>query len=74
MILGPTNLPSDAPYHASQMFSSNVVNVLRHLIREGALRFDLEDEITRESLVAHEKEVTNERIRTLLGMPTAVPA
>jgi len=74
VILGPTNLPSDAPHHASQMFSNNLVNLLRHLVREGSLRCDLEDEITRETLVAHGGEVTNERIRSLLGMQPATPA
>lgn len=74
IILGPTNLPSEAAHHASQMFSSNVVNVLRHLIREETLRLDFQDEITRESVVAHAGDVTNERIRSLLGMPPAAPA
>ena len=31
-ILGPTNFASLAPYHASQMFSSNVVTFLKHLL------------------------------------------
>ena len=37
-ILGPTNLPSDVPNHASQMFAKNVVTFLTHLVKDGQLR------------------------------------
>ncbi len=67
-ILGPTNLPSEVPYHASQMFAKNVAALLRHLAKDGRLNIDLEDEITRETLVAHRRQVTHPRIRELLGL------
>lgn len=70
-ILGPTNLPSEVPYHASQMFSKNVATLLAHLVNEGELKLDLEDQITRDTLVAHDGNVTNERIAALLGEPAA---
>ena len=73
-ILGPTNLPSEIPYHASQMFSRNVAMLLVHLADGGEIRLDLEDQITRETLVAHGGEVTGERIRQLLNMPPATTA
>lgn len=44
-VLGPLDLPSDLPVHASQMFSANVVALLRHLAPEGDLRLDPDDEI-----------------------------
>jgi hypothetical protein len=56
-ILGPTNLPSSMPYHASQMYSRNVTALLQHLLHEGELRLDMEDEITRGSAVAAGGEV-----------------
>ena len=34
-ILGPANLPSEVPYHASQMFAKNVVTFLQHLVDLG---------------------------------------
>jgi H+-translocating NAD(P) transhydrogenase subunit alpha len=46
-ILGPLNVPSMLPFHASQMFSKNVVTLLQHLIKNGALALDMTDEITR---------------------------
>jgi H+-translocating NAD(P) transhydrogenase subunit alpha len=45
-VIGPLNLASTAPLHASQMFSRNVLTLLQHLIREGTLTVDLADEIT----------------------------
>ena len=68
-ILGPTNLPSEVPMHASQMFSKNLTTLLTHLIKEGELNLDLEDEITRDTLVTHDGEVVNPRIRDILGLP-----
>jgi NAD(P) transhydrogenase subunit alpha len=74
VILGPTNLPSLVPYHASQMFSNNITSLLRHLIKDGAVRFDQDDEITRDTLVAHGGQVTSPRIRELLGLGPLTPA
>ena len=68
-ILGPANLPSDVPYHASQMFSKNVTTFLNHLVSDGRFEFNLEDEITRESLVAKDGQVVHPKVRELLGLP-----
>ena len=50
-ILGPTNLPSDIPFHASQMFGKNVATFLLHLINDGKIELDQTDQITRDTLV-----------------------
>ncbi len=65
-ILGPTNLASEVAFHASQMYAKNVANFLQHLITEGKLELDLDDEITSGALLAHAGEVSNERVRALL--------
>ena len=65
-ILGPTNLPSTAPYHASQMFAKNASTFLMLLVKEGKLEMDMEDEVIRETLVARGGEVVNPRIGELL--------
>lgn len=51
-VLGPLNVPSMLPFHASQMFSKNVVTLLQHLIKDGALALDLTDEITKAMAVS----------------------
>ena len=67
-ILGPTNLPSEVPYHASQMYAKNISNFLHHLVTEGEVQFDLEDEITRETMAAHDGQVTSARLREVLKL------
>ena len=53
-VIGPTNLPSEVPVQASQMFSKNVSTFLGELLKDGSLHLDLENEIVRGTLVAHE--------------------
>jgi NAD(P) transhydrogenase subunit alpha len=66
-VLGPTNLPSTVPYHASQMYAKNITTFLLHLAnKEGQMNWDLTDEITRETLVTHRGEVVHERVRGLV--------
>lgn len=63
-IIGPVNIPSSVPYHASQMYARNLVNFLAHLTGEdGALVVDPQDEITKETLVAKDGHVVNERVK-----------
>ena len=73
-ILGPLNLPSTVPYHASQMYARNAAAFLQNLVKDGELRLDMEDQIVRDSLLAHLGEVVNPRVRELLGLPASVPA
>jgi NAD(P) transhydrogenase subunit alpha len=61
-ILGPTNLASDVPNHASQMFAKNVVTFLTHLVKEGKIVINLDDEITRETLVTRDGKVVHARV------------
>ncbi len=66
-ILGPTNLPSEVPNHASQMFGNNVVKFLGNMVKKGELNLNLDDEIIRETMVAHQGQVSSQRIRDLLS-------
>ena len=68
-ILGPTNLPSTVPYHASQMYAKNISTLLLHLVKDGTLALDMDDEITAGTLVARDGAVVHPRIRDRLGMP-----
>jgi H+-translocating NAD(P) transhydrogenase subunit alpha len=65
-ILGPTNLPSEAPYHASQMYAKNIVTFLLNLVKEKQVQINLEDEIIRDTLISRDGKVVNERIQKLL--------
>jgi NAD(P) transhydrogenase subunit alpha len=73
-ILGPLNLGSSAPYHASQMYGSNIAAFLKLMVKNGELTMNRDDEIIRETLVTHGHEVVNPRVTELLGLASAAPA
>jgi len=68
-ILGPLNLASSAPYHASQMYSSNITSFLKLMLtKDGSLQLKREDEIIRETLVTHAGEIVHARVNELLDV------
>jgi H+-translocating NAD(P) transhydrogenase subunit alpha len=67
LIVGPLNLPSTLPFHASQMYARTVTNYLHHLLKDGAVRLDLTDELTRGPLVTHQGEVVHEVVKQALA-------
>ncbi len=74
-ILGPTNLPAEVPYHASQMYSNNIVNYLRNLVQDGEIVWNMEDEIIRDTVVVRGGDVVHPRIRSILKLePLPDPA
>ena len=68
-IIGTINLASSVPYHASQMYARNLTAFLLHLVKEGKLQLNLDDEILQETLVTREGEVVNPRVREFHGLP-----
>ena len=67
VIVGPINLPSTVPYHASQMYARTVTNYLLHLLKDGSLQLDLSDELTRGPLVTHQGEIVHEVVKATLA-------
>jgi NAD(P) transhydrogenase subunit alpha len=73
-ILGPTNLPSEIPTHASQMLSKNLTNFLRLITtRDGKVHLNLDDEVVRQTLAAYRGEVVSPQVRELLGLEPLQP-
>ena len=56
-ILGPLNLASTVPLHASQMYAKNLAAFLGHIVQDGKLRLDFEDQIIRDTCVTYAGEV-----------------
>jgi H+-translocating NAD(P) transhydrogenase subunit alpha len=71
-ILGPINLASGAPYHASQMYAKNLTTFLQNLIKDGKVRSPESDDIIRDTLLTQGGEVVNPRVRESLGLPALV--
>jgi NAD(P) transhydrogenase subunit alpha len=63
-IIGTLNLPSGMPLHASQMYARNLVSVLDHLVADGELKIDLDDEITADAVITHDGRVTTRLLQT----------
>ena len=62
-VIGAVNLAGTVPYHASQLYAKTVSAFFLHLTRGGKLQLDLDDEITRETLVTRGGEVVHPRVR-----------
>jgi len=71
-ILGPINLASGAPYHASQMYAKNLTTFLQNLVKDGKVRPPESDDIIRDTLLTQGGEVVNARARESMGMPALV--
>lgn len=65
-VMGPVNVPSLLPYHASQTFAHNVSAFLKNMLVEGAVRPNREDEIVRETLVCESGRVVHPRLQVKL--------
>ncbi|MFB6368121.1 MAG: NAD(P)(+) transhydrogenase (Re/Si-specific) subunit alpha, partial [Gemmatimonadota bacterium] len=57
VIHAPVNLPASLPVHASQMYARNVSSFLEHLVGDGGIEVDLEDEIQEACCVTHAGDV-----------------
>jgi len=73
-IIGRINVASSVPYHASQMYARNITAFLLHLMKDGKLQLDLEDEITRETLLTRGGELSNDRVREFFSQPAVLSA
>ena len=66
-IVGEPNLPSLVPFHASEMYSKNILNLLTYISKDGKIELKLEDEIVKGSLITYKGEVINSRVKELVG-------
>lgn len=62
-IIGPLNIPSQLAYHASQLYSKNMLSLLNHLIQDGKAEFDFEDEITLNTTITHQGETISPTLK-----------
>ncbi len=67
-IIGPTNIPSRMPVHASEMYSKNLFNFISPFIKDGALNLDWDDEIIAGACLTHDGQVRHEGVKKALGL------
>jgi H+-translocating NAD(P) transhydrogenase subunit alpha len=68
-IIGLINLASTVPCHASQMYARNVTAFLLHLVKDGRLQMNIEDQIVRDTLLTRAGEIVNARLREFYALP-----
>ncbi|MDB5278505.1 MAG: Re/Si-specific transhydrogenase subunit alpha [Ferruginibacter sp.] len=67
-IVGTSRLPGTMPSDASKLYGKNILNFLQLIInKEGQLNLNFEDDLVKGTCIAHDKAVTNERVKTLVG-------
>jgi len=65
-IIGELNLPSTVPHHASQMYSNNVVNFLKLMIKDGQLNTEVEDDIVQGATVVRNGEIVHGMVKEIM--------
>jgi len=66
-IIGPVNIASTVPFHASQMYARTATNYLMHLCKDGKVELNLDDELTRGPLVTRDGQVVHEVVKGQIG-------
>jgi NAD(P) transhydrogenase subunit alpha len=66
-IMGPLNVPTTIPYHASQMYAKNISTFFLNMFKEGAINLNMEDEIISDTMVTKDGDIVSSRVRELLG-------
>jgi NAD(P) transhydrogenase subunit alpha len=65
-IIGPINLPSSTPVHASQLYAKNLTTLVQYLVKDNALQLNFEDDIISAACITHAGEILNQRVRDAL--------
>ncbi len=74
-VIGPVNVPSTVPQHASLVFAKNVANFVTLMVKDGAINPQVDDDLVRESTVCRGGEILHGRVRETHGLePLPAPA
>jgi NAD(P) transhydrogenase subunit alpha len=71
LIVGYTNLPATMPGSATQMYAKNIQTLIKHLVSDGKLELDFDDEITKGATITHGGKVVHEGTAKVLGLDVA---
>jgi NAD(P) transhydrogenase subunit alpha len=68
-IIGTTNIPATVPYHASQLYSRNLTNLLALFVKNNEINLNFEDDIVAGATLTHNGEILHKATRAALGLP-----
>jgi NAD(P) transhydrogenase subunit alpha len=72
-IIGITNLPATMPGSATQMYAKNIQTLIKHLMADGKVELNFDDEITKGATITHGGNVVHEATAKALGIEVAAP-
>jgi NAD(P) transhydrogenase subunit alpha len=67
IIVGVTNLPATLPVHASQVYANNMVSLVAEIVKDGAMKVDLTDDIQKGATITHDGQITNELVKKAIA-------
>ena len=73
-IIGPINLPSSMPVHASQLYAKNISTLVQLMIKDKNLNLNFEDDIIDAACITHAGEIRNSRVKEALASLSGVTA
>ena len=66
-IIGPINLPSSMPVHASQLYAKNLTSLMKLFTKDNTLELNFEDDIINAACITHAGEIRSSRIKDALA-------
>lgn len=66
-IIGESNLPSLVPQHSSEMYSKNILNLIEYIIKDGSVKWNMEDEIIKGATICKDGLLVHERTLNILN-------
>jgi NAD(P) transhydrogenase subunit alpha len=68
LVIGPVQIPSRMPVHASEMYAKNLYNFISPFIKDGVLSLDWEDEVLAGACLTHAGELRHAGVKAALGL------
>ena len=65
-VLGPLNVPSQMPLHASQMYSRNISSMLMLMVKDGELHPDFDDAVVQGACITRDGAVVHAGTKAML--------
>lgn len=66
-IIGQSNLPSTMPINASELYAKNIQTLLLHLADKEGFKWEMDEDITKGSLITHQGETVHEFTKKILA-------
>ena len=66
-IIGQSNLPSTLAQNASELYAKNVYNFLLHLSTKDGMKWEVEEEITKGTLITHQQKIVHPSLQTAIA-------